>query len=273
MVKGVLCSTGAIITRYNGRNPFLIPELAPKIECDGFEIMIYPAWYEEEKEITSFLRKSRICFPVLHADKQIGELISRNQEGDIFEAARRFDVNCRMATELGCERMALHLWGGPPSDKNISLNYEMCGIFLNIANAKGIDLCIENVICAELNPLFHMNKLMGLYPDIHFTFDTKMAEFHSEMKDTLNCTELWAENHIRHLHVNDYGGGHRQITDLRVLHIGEGHVDFEAFFSHVKNVDYNGYATVESSSTLPDGSIAFDKLNRSLLIVKKRFNI
>ena len=73
-------------------------------------------------------------------------------------------------------------------------------------------------------------------------------------------------------HPEDIDIGVQQIKSihlLRVLHIGEGHVDFEPFFDRVRASGYSGYATVESTSVRPDGSIDFDRINRSLQRVRE----
>lgn len=259
----MLCSTGAIITRYNGRNPLLLPMLAPAIECNGFEFMMYPGWYSEIDTIATAMSTSGLCFPVIHADKQIGELISRNAPGDIDEVRRRFKLNCMMAGKIGSRLMVLHLWGGEPSDNNFDFNMDMYAELAETAAAHGLTLTIENVVCGKSSPLLRLNELLNKFPDMLFTIDTKMAEFHGELSDTLACKRLW-EGHVRHLHVNDYGGGVRDFSNLRVLHIGEGHVDFESFFAHIKKKDYSGFATVESSSVRIDGSIDVGRLNRSI---------
>ena len=64
--------------------------------------------------------------------------------------------------------------------------------------------------------------------------------------------------------MNDYSGGYKDFTDLRVRHIGDGHVDFAPFFERVKASGFTGFATVESTSVLPDGTVDTQKLNRSL---------
>ena len=37
----ILCSTGALIGRPNNRDYTLIKEFAPRLECDGFEFMMF----------------------------------------------------------------------------------------------------------------------------------------------------------------------------------------------------------------------------------------
>ena len=40
-MREILCSTGAIIGRPNGRNYRLLEDLAKQLQCDGFELMMY----------------------------------------------------------------------------------------------------------------------------------------------------------------------------------------------------------------------------------------
>ena len=272
MVKGVLCSSGALITRFNGRDPRLLREFVPRIEADGIEFMIYPSWDgrlgEVRETMLAMRREGLFEIPVLHADKRIGELLSMGSDADIAEAGERFKQNCLIAGELGARLMVLHLWGGPASDYHIERNLSVLGDYMREAERHGVLLTVENVICGGKTPLAHMRRIMREYPEAVFTVDTKMAEFHAELPATLDDAELW-QGRVRHLHVNDYSGGVRDFTDLRVRHIGEGHVDFEPFFKRVRESGYEGFASVECTSVNPDGSVDFERLNRSIALVRK----
>ena len=271
MIKGVLCSSGALITRLNGRDPKKLRELFPYSAADGLEFMIYPAWdgrLDDVAEIVSaFSRDTGVKIPVIHADKHIGELLSQGAPEEIEEAFLRFRLGCRVAEKLGASLMVLHLWGGPASDRNIGRNISALGELTEEAAKHGVLLTVENVVCGGKTPLAHIRTIIERYPDAAFTVDTKMAEFHRELPETVACEELWKRT--KHLHVNDYGGGVRDFSDLRVLHIGEGHVDFEPFFNKVRSSGYDGWATVEATSVLPDGSVDQGKLERSLNAVRK----
>ena len=271
MPKAVLCSTGALITRYNGRDPRLLERIAPYIACDGFELMVYPSWYEGDKlaVYTDFLRGCGLPFPVLHADKSVGELLSVGGEENIAEARGRFLTCCRVGQAVGSKLMVLHLWGGPASDYHIERNIEELDGFTKLAAEHGILLTVENVVCAKRTPLENIKAVLEVCPEAVFTIDTKMAEFHGELKAELDYYPLFGGGHTAHLHVNDYGGGIRDFSDLRVLHIGQGHVDFASFFEKVRACGYEGSATVEATSVRPDGSIAFDMLNSSLARVRR----
>lgn len=267
MIKGVLCSTGAMITRFNGRDPRLLRGFFPKLDADGIEFMVYPSWDEELWEnvaaVKSISRDVGMRTPVLHMDKRIGELLSLGSDDEIREAGERFKNNLRIANDLGAELAVLHLWGGKASDYHIARNFSVLGDYMDLAEKAGVTLTVENVVCASKTPLAHMRSIMDAYPEALFTVDTKMAEFHREMPETLREERLW-DGRTRHLHVNDYGGGVKDFNDLRVLHMGDGHVDFPPFFDKIRAIGYSGWLTVESSSTLPDGTVDFIKLNRTL---------
>ena len=59
----ILCSTGALIGRPNGRDYRLLEECVRRLECDGFEFMMYSTWYDQADALTAFLKElSRIAF-------------------------------------------------------------------------------------------------------------------------------------------------------------------------------------------------------------------
>ena len=133
----------------------------------------------------------------------------------------------------------------------------------DIAEKYGLDLLVENVVCNQQDPLTHMIELAQEYPDIHYIFDTKMAAFHSQL-DKLYDSEyawLWKDGHIRHYHVNDYGGGHMDWANLRTLPIGKGHIDFERFFDYIHEIGYDDTFTVEATAFDETGVVDVDMLN------------
>lgn len=260
----ILCSTGTIIGRRNGFNHRLIEKYLPEIKSDGFELMLYEIWYERLKSVTDDFKSAELPIATLHEDKQIGELISRNNGDDYFNALERHRINCEAAAKLGAGLLVLHLWNGVPSDKNIEFNIDAFGRLNDIARSYSLELTVENVICNKKSPLIHLNELADRYSDVKFTFDTKMAAFHGELEKSCECERLWKENRIAHVHVNDYAGGYMDWSDLKVRHIGEGNVNFCMFFDVLKKYSYNGNYTIECSSMNEDGSIMTDKLNSSI---------
>ena len=117
----------------------------------------------------------------------------------------------------------------------------------------------------------HWNELRAEYPDIHFVFDTKMADFHRQLE--LLYTEeydwLHRENYIRHYHVNDYGGEYMDWSNLKVLPVGQGHIDFTEFFSHIRKTEYKGDFTLEATGFDKTGTVNFSMLNEQFAKVRE----
>ena len=259
----VLCSTGACIGRPNGRDFRLLEQCVERLDCDGFEFMMYESWYGQVEEIISFLNNLNTKFPTFHVEKSVGNLISRNNDGDAAQSLEYFKINCDMAKRIGSELLVLHLWGGIDSDKNISFNIEKYVDLKKISDEYGLELTIENVVCNTKDPFTHLKALNTAYGDVSFTFDTKMAEFHKQL-DLIYAPENGEIfKKIKHIHVNDYNGGFMDWGNLKTLHVGEGSVDFERFFGFLRANSYSGDFTVEATSFGQDGIIDFDSLNRT----------
>lgn len=174
----ILCSTGALLGKSNNRDYKLLKELSAKLTCDGFEFMMYTAWYEEVEALITALKEMQLYIPVMHCEKHIGEAISK---GEFDEAYRRFDINCYIAGEIGAESIVVHLWDGITSDADFENNLAAYGKLKDIADKYGIKLLIENVVCNQEDPRNHWCELKERYPEVRFVFDTKMAAFHSQM--------------------------------------------------------------------------------------------
>lgn len=260
-MRRLLCSTGALIGRPNGRDWRLLAPCRERLTADGCEFMMYDTWYGQAEDIVSFLLDTGMAFPAMHCEKSIGEKISL---GEWDEALRRFRVNCRMAEKLGAEKMVMHLWDGVTSDRFMERNRAAYPALREEAGARGVALTVENVVCNQRDPLTHWRALLQAYPDIRFTFDTKMAAFHGQLTDMYRPEnrEIW--RHIVHLHVNDYGGGYLDWAHLRTLHPGKGTVDFDGLFAFLREIGYDGDCTVEATSFTQDGVIHWDQLNDTL---------
>lgn len=265
----ILCSIGAIIGRPNGRDITLLNKCLEQLECDGYEFLMYETWYEKEEEILGFLADFPAPLPVFHCEKGVGDLISRNLEGDFEQALELFEINCRMAKKIGSEKLVLHLWSGLDSDKDMPHNVEAYGILREISDKYGLALTVENVVCNRQDPMTHLITLAQTYPDIPFTFDTKMAEFHNQLDLLYREENARLLPNIVHMHINDYKGGFKEWKKLRTLHIGEGQIDFDRLFAFLKRIGYKGDFTVEATSFNESGEIDFEALNRSFRKIRE----
>ncbi|MCL2099369.1 MAG: sugar phosphate isomerase/epimerase [Oscillospiraceae bacterium] len=270
----ILCSTGTFIGRLNDFDYRLIGELAKKIDCGGFEMMIEPFWNSAEQlnGMAEYISRLNLNFVTLHADKSIGELFSSSKDGDSAEALRRFDLNCMTASAVGARLIVLHLWGGLDSDKHIGSNIKMLPELLEIAGRHDVTLTLENIVCSSRNALEHLCEIYRLYKnDAFFTIDVRHAEFHKNLKQTCQTEYLW-EN-VLHTHIADYKGDLMDWTKLRpVLRPGTGDVDFAYFFGFLKKIKYNGSFTLEAGARTDDGTaVDFDKINESLRFICENF--
>ena len=289
-MRDVLCSTGALIGRPNNRNFRLLADCAEALDCDGFEFMVYESWYPDIDEVIGTVKSYKLNIPVIHCHKALSEkicgavawhdeagihrrLMTEEEDKKSFEEGlEEFKLNLRIAGELGADKMVFHLWNGIVSDMNIDKNAERFLILKDMAEKAGVLLMVENVICNGNDPLYNMNVVYEKCRDVAFVYDTKMAEFHGQTMDIFTDRWNWMlrDGHVKHLHVNDYGGGFKDFSNLRVLPVGKGHVDFERFFSELSAYDYDGDFTVESTAfDLKTGELDFDMLNRCFADVRR----
>lgn len=265
----ILCSTGALIGRANGRDYTLLKECAKRLDCGGFEFMMYADWYEKADSIAEYFSGFDKPFPTFHIEKAVGELISGGTAEQDNTAVSLFEANCRLAQRLGSGKLVLHLWGGLASDMRFAHNLEMYPLLRDIADRYGLLLTIENVVCNISDPMTHLGELLAAYPDTAFTFDTKMAEFHGQLSDIYLEKNRHIWEHTSHLHVNDYKGGVKDWSNLKTLHIGDGQIEFDAFFGFIGKTGYKGDITIESTSFDKSGVIDFDKMNESIRKVQE----
>ncbi|MBO5981088.1 MAG: sugar phosphate isomerase/epimerase, partial [Clostridia bacterium] len=178
-----------------------------------------------------------------------------------------FDINCRLAKALGSKLLVLHLWSGLDSDKDMPHNMEIYPRLEETSRAYGLLLTVENVVCNHLDPFTHLVSLSEKFPNISFTFDTKMSQFHAQTEKLYQNKEVFRR--IKHFHINDYGGEYMDWSNLKTLHIGRGNVDFDKLFAYLKEQGYSGDFTVEATSFDENGVIDFDSLNSAFDKIRK----
>lgn len=272
MIKNqIYCSTGAFVGRINGRNYRLLIEYADKLKCEGFEFMIFGDWYPQLKTIISEFKANNINIPVIHTDKNIGDLISDEKPESFKKCIEKFKINFDAAVELGAKKAVVHIWGIPDSDNNYEMIYERVGILLDISKQYNVKMLAENCFCKNKSPLEHFIKLSEIYPDIGFIIDTRPAQFHREL-DKICKSTLFEKGNIQHIHINDYKGGYKDWDAMYPIYQpGQGDVDFTMFFDYLKKTGYNNSITLEAPSMLPD-RVDIETLNKSLLYLKSCLN-
>lgn len=258
----LLCSTGALLGRANGRDYRLLPGFAQRLHCDGLELMFYDSWYGQEAFILDVLNALALPIVTFHAEKNIcQQLLCPETARQGFD---HFQSNCRLAHKAGAEKIVFHLWDGHMNDEQICSMFSHLPMLDRIAKESNLLFTAENIVCSANDPLFYLQKIHEAYPDIAFTYDTKMAAFHFR-QDALYAPE--AEKllpAIRHFHINDYLGGYMEWAKFKTLHPGEGQVCFEKLFSFLRTIAYRDDFTTEATSFNQQGIVDIEKLNRTL---------
>ena len=203
----ILCSTGALIGRPNGRDYRLLKEFCPKLNCDGFELMVYPDWYGEKAELIRFLKPLKINIPVLHCEKALAEHITRGGEEELAEAFRLFGINCDIASSLGADRMVLHLWNGVISDSRFENNLRAYGDLRKTAAEYGLDLHCSMILqeYRENLPMYNrlrqivLKQLEGCLKRSHLVVSGLEARVKQEesLAGKLDSVSWWKSKHPR----------------------------------------------------------------------------
>ncbi len=272
------CSTGTIIGRVNGYDYRhilrIMPPLIASVPLDGLELMMLPAYTDKLTEMAREFRAAELHFPIIHADKEVGTLLSqgvaRGAAGlaDCGRALRLFEVSCEMGMRVGARQIVLHLWGGLDSDAHLALNLDYLARLRGRALASGLEVLIENVPCTTADPMTNLGIIHHTFPDQRFVFDTRFAAFHRQL-NALTDTPWLIGDRLAHLHVSDLrGGAERDFSRLRpILHPGEGEINFSALLLSLIDREYGGSVTLESP-VMHEGGFDLPRLKASLCALR-----
>ena len=283
----VYLSTGAFVGKLNGRNWHFPVQFADKLECDGFEFMIFPDFVDTLSEIIAEYRAAELKIPVVHARKMLGDFVSNPSEEAFTTAKEMVARDCDAAAQLfpdGRPKVVAHCWGIPDSDTYFEQICERIGVLREIAASCGVDFLPENSFCVHGSPLAHFQTLASLYPDLHFIMDTRCAQFHAELTPpregfsvegapsdalpTFTASEVFAQR-VRHIHINDYAGFYKDWSSMYpILQPPTGKIDWEQFFSVLRALPYSHSITLEAPSMKPD-TVDYPTLNRSIRFIRE----
>jgi len=280
----ILVSTALILNSYNNHDHTLMTKMIPELITQNFELLMSSYFVTrkndfeifEQDEFENFAqnilktKEAGACFPVMHMTQTIGNLISRNQDGDIEKAVKLFEFNCEYAVKFGSKLLVLHLWGSQLSDKNIDVNIKTFAALKEIADRHNLTLTLENVICNYHKPLDNMKMLWDIYGNaVKFTIDVRHAEFHKSLKETCESDFLWENDLVRHLHISDYRGGYMDYSKFfSSTPITFGDVDFDYFFSFLKSIKYSGSITIENNRISECDDLVYN-LNKAYEFIAK----
>ena len=261
MNNPIYASTGAFLGLANGYNHRILKEIAPKIKCDGFEFMIYSAWYSDFERTINEVAGYGLNIPVVHFDKSIGILLAENTEQGIAEAKEEFSLNVWAAKRLGAKKAVFHLWGGQNSDLFVHRSVAFLPEFYRECEDAGVELLIENIPSRYNGAYFNLRTVREAYEGASYIYDTRFGEFHAE-HELMMRPGTWERVH--HIHVSSFERGTNKHWGLLrpILHPGEGSLDFFGLVARMP--EYRHSVTLESPVLSKEGKIDLEKLNSSL---------
>ncbi len=267
----IYCSTGVMVGRINNNDYTLIakhfPNLMKKGLIDGAEFMFAHSFYDKLDDIFNILSHIDVPFDVIHCDKEIGVMLSECNDEISKNALNLLEVNCAFGKRLGAKKGVFHLWGSVNSDSHIEYNISYLPKIIEMFEKYGIQLLIENIPCTCHSGLDNWHKIMNLYPNAEFVFDTRFGAFHDEINKTLH-EPIW--DRIKHIHISDYSSYPRDFSKIRpILHPCEGVIDFNALFDGLSRVNYHESFTLESP-VMQQGCIDINKLENTLEYLNKK---
>lgn len=269
-VPRVLCSMGAIARGPQAVREQRIIDIAPHLEVDGVEVMIYGSWSERLDEVAELLAQSGLSMPVTHGEKSIGPDLVADRGLHHDRALRRFDDNCRFTARIGADRVVLHLWGLPDADTLIDRQLEALPTLLDIAGRHGVMLAIEAIPCVILDPLSLIHRVLDADGRARVALDTEFLGMHGQLDDVFTAGWLWDAGAVAHVHIKDFDG---DIVDAatgrrRYLQPGEGRIAFDRWFGGLRERGYTNAVSLESPIARDDGSVDFRVANGHLRHVR-----
>lgn len=266
MKNEVYCSTGAVVGRVTGYDHSVIknelPAVCREAGINGIEYLFMPVTYSMTDEVKRIISASGLDCKVIHADKNIGVLLSKGGEENRAEALRLWEINCRETESLGAERIVLHLWGASESDTHFEENnLSVMPMISETAQKHGIELMIENIPCVTKDPLSRFSELEPY--GCNFIYDVRFGQLHRQNYELAN-SDYVKNGRISHIHISDTDCEYLEYGRIRpILHPTEGKIDFSMIFGSLKNADYKGTFTLESP-VMSESGVDMKKLSKTL---------
>lgn len=259
----LLCSTGAF-SHWPERENQAALAYGPQLEVDGFELMVGPDCYPDIQRIAGDMKRSRLAFPAVHADKRIGAALVN----DARTALAWLEANCQLAALVGAQVVVLHLWGGPDLDSNLESNLAHLRGCLDIAERYSTALAIETLPCRRGDPLSNVLAALSRDGRCQIALDTEFLANHQQLDAVFRVDRLWSS--VRHVHIKD-ADGQRWGPDgrRRYLQPGEGQIDFAAFFTQLGQRGFSGNISLEAPATAADGTGRISQLRASLQLLRR----
>lgn len=265
----LLCSTGAFSRLPDFTDYHTILEYGPRLPVDGFELMFYPAWYDNLERIAEDLCASGLRFPAMHTEKGIGLALGNADSEVRAQGVQRLAANCQLASLIGSKVLVLHLWGWPDLDNNLDNNLLALHECLDVTERYGIELAIETIPGRHFDPLHNVHRAIQLDKRGRVALDTEFLERYEQLATIFSAEWLWQGDYVRHVHIKDFDGEPFSANGRRkYLHPGEGRVDFAHFFAGLKACGFDSCISLEAAAIDGTGTIDVERLQKSLRMLR-----
>lgn len=254
----ILCSSGVLFEK-DRPHPESILALAPKLPAEGIEVLVTRHMVGTLDAAAERLSSVALDFPVVHAPKRAGSLLP----GD--EGVVQLSESVRFAHQIGADLVVLHLWDLPEGDTNFATRLDAAVVAADIAADAGVAVAIETIPCLAATPLVNVERALEQEPRLTVALDTEFLAYHDELEPALRASWLWADGVVRHIHLKDYVDGlFGPDGRRRYRALGEGTIDFPAFFDALEDLSYGGAVSLECAPPAVGGGPDVDAISRSL---------
>jgi sugar phosphate isomerase/epimerase len=258
----VLLTTGAMTRDPVQTDHQEIVRQGPSLGVSGFELGLYAGWYGHLDDVISDLRDSGLKFPVVHAEKTIGQGLSSADTEEVDEALERLEVNCRAAAALDAKTLVLHLWERPTSDRQLERNLEHLPGCLDTAAAYGIALGVETVPGDVGTTLANIRLALERDSRCRVVLDSEFLGFHGQLAESIEADWLWEQRTVQHVHIKDFDGRLWEDGKRRYLLPGEGTLDLQGFLAGLTRRGYSGGLTLEGTAVDHEGKLDPERLTQ-----------
>lgn len=263
----VLCSTGVFTRTSDPLSHEVILRYGPQFDVDGFEVIVYPRWYNMLEEVGRALRASGMAFPAIHVEKGVGEKFGSGDTSAQEQGIADFERNCNFARQIGAHLAVLHLWGLPDSDTHLERNLRLLPRCLDIVDRYRLELAIETIPGIAADPLSNIERVVVHDARARVALDTEFLAMHGQLEALFEAAWLWEESLVRHVHLKDFAADAGDVVGRRYLHPGDGEIDFGRFVRQVRAVDFDGALSLEARGIDGEGRVEVERIAASLRLI------
>ncbi|MBW3587890.1 MAG: sugar phosphate isomerase/epimerase [Actinobacteria bacterium] len=226
---------------------------------DGIEILVTRRMVGSLKQAVDKLGASSIRCPTIHGPKRVGAALPSP------EAVVQLDEAAWFAAAIGAREVVLHLWDLPESDTDLAGRLDAVVIAADLADKHGVRMLIETIPCQASTPLRNIQRVLEREPRVGVALDTEFLAIHNELEEAFASDWLWADGHVRHVHIKDYDGNTSEPDGTRrYLMPGDGLIDFPSAFKALEDRGFSGAVSLEAANYLDDGRPDIESASRAL---------